>query len=820
MLCDEDIHVIGPRCATYKEVQVDELFVRNEDEAFTLVSDLKKLHRSYVPNKKDGDCMYRAILSCINVPSGVTISGFRKQIACYIMRNIHFFRKKLSLAECENLESFIRNLAGGLTFGDRNTLQAVAVMWNVTISVLNPFSQEDRVWHNETLDKVDIVLCWNGLNHYTGSVFSEEPSVRLSPKKPYLITKCEAQNPVRVKCEKKDDISSSSDSSKSSEDESHEANDQNEEHGNEAHTKVGENKNETQVGENQNETQVGENQNETQVGENQNETYDDNGKVGENQNETQVGENQNETCDDNGKVGENQNQTHSNDKVDENQHETVTTSQTSSPEIIEISETGDNPGPITLKNPAVVGKNSEQPVQVASLMYSDISGDEEGSNDIMDLVEQSIVNAENSSTKKRRKSLPRINQDTTTEKRMRSDDDEAVSTVFPSSSSANTTVASSSKVLFVPGYDTALTEQVRNYRHLNHNINQMREFLEKAEEHRTNAKFYFSKIGIPEQILTAEGDVQYAIINPNVNKQSAVSDDGCGDEIVRDNSNTPAPTPSTPIPSTPIPSAPSTPSTPIPSGPIPSAPSTPIPSEPSTPVPSTPVRSAPSTPIVVSPVNDSIEEIEVTDKIKKEIIVVSSDDDFTVKIKKEPGTERKKKKKKRYHEQSGSPKQGSSKADDSLSKKNIIEITTQGRFLCSKNCGKTFSTKYNMLKHVKDEVCQKPVSQRSEKRYCIVEGCDHYTIGKSAAVAHHMGHMKIKMYECSVQGCDHSFVHQSSLVNHKHDMHTEIFGPAPHKEVKERKNKDSDDIVVVVDVDAKKKKKKKKRDPFSDSDSD
>ena len=810
MLRGEDKHVVGAKQATYKQVQVDELFVRSEDEAFTLVSDLKKLHRSYVPIKKDGDCMFRAILSCINVPNGVTISGFRKQIACYIMRNINFFRNRLSLGNSENLESFIRNLADGRSSGDRNILQAVVVMWNVTISVLNPFSEEDRVWHNETLDKVDIVLLWNGFNHYNGSIFSEEPSVRLFPKKSYLITRCEALNPVRIKSEKDD--SSSSSSSSSSEDESNEANKvgKNE---NEAHDKVGENLNEAQNSENTNEThdKVGENENEThdndKVGENSNKTQH---KVGENPNETQneVDENSNETQH---KVGENPDETQN--KVGENPNETQhkVGENPNSPEIVDISG----------GSPAEVDGNPKQPVQVASPMYSDISDDEEGSNNIMDLVEQSISNAENASAKKRRKSLQSSNKYLTTEKRMRSDDDESSSNVVPSSSTdatvASSSVASSSKVLFVPGYDNTLTEQVRNYRQLNYNINQMKQFLEKAEEHKMNAKMYFSKIGIPEQILAAESDIQYAIINPSVNKQVNVSNDG-SDEIVRD-SDTPTPltptnipAPVTPAPSTPIPLAPSTP--------IPLAPSTPAPLAPSTPAPSTP---GPSAPIIVSPLknDDSIEEIEVAEKIKREVIVVSSDDDFTVKIKKEPGLEKKKKIKKHHrkeHEQSGSPKQGSSGAVASSSKKKIIEITTQGRYLCSKNCGKTFSTKYNMLKHVKDEVCQKPVSQCSEKRYCIVEGCDHYTIGKSAAIAHHMGHMKIKMYECSVQGCDHSFVHQSSLVNHKHDMHSEIFGPAPHKETKERKTKDSDSVVVVVDVDA--KKKKKKRDPFSDTDSD
>ena len=110
MFCDEDVHVIISKKATPEQVQVDKLYVCDEHEALSIVNNLKNLKCCYVPIKKDGNCMYRTILSCINVPAGVTVSGFRKQITFYIMHNIKFFRKRLSLGNSENMESFLRNL--------------------------------------------------------------------------------------------------------------------------------------------------------------------------------------------------------------------------------------------------------------------------------------------------------------------------------------------------------------------------------------------------------------------------------------------------------------------------------------------------------------------------------------------------------------------------------------------------------------------------------------------------------------------------------------------------------------------------------------
>ena len=56
-------------------------------------------------------------------------------------------------------------------------------MWHVSITVINPFCEEEKIWHDIPLKDVDIVLAYNGCNHYSGSIFIEDPHIRLSPRK-------------------------------------------------------------------------------------------------------------------------------------------------------------------------------------------------------------------------------------------------------------------------------------------------------------------------------------------------------------------------------------------------------------------------------------------------------------------------------------------------------------------------------------------------------------------------------------------------------------------------------------------------------------
>ena len=54
------------------------LVVNNTHQAYTLVSDLRSVGRTYTKICADGDCMYDAVLSCVCVPEGFGPLKFRK----------------------------------------------------------------------------------------------------------------------------------------------------------------------------------------------------------------------------------------------------------------------------------------------------------------------------------------------------------------------------------------------------------------------------------------------------------------------------------------------------------------------------------------------------------------------------------------------------------------------------------------------------------------------------------------------------------------------------------------------------------------------
>ena len=165
-----------------------ELLVTNQDESYTIISDLGEYGRRYTSIIQDGDSMFHAVLSCLEHPDSYSTSMFRKQIVGYALHNMKFFKKKL-VTSGESIESYLRNVSHGLIYGDRNILQIVAMMWKLKISVINPYEQPEHIWHNCSLPGADIILAFNGHNHYSGSVYIHEPHIHISPRKNKVYTK-------------------------------------------------------------------------------------------------------------------------------------------------------------------------------------------------------------------------------------------------------------------------------------------------------------------------------------------------------------------------------------------------------------------------------------------------------------------------------------------------------------------------------------------------------------------------------------------------------------------------------------------------------
>ena len=194
-------------------------------------------------------------------------------------------------------------------------------------------------------------------------------------------------------------------------------------------------------------------------------------------------------------------------------------------------------------------------------------------------------------------------------------------------------------------------------------------------------------------------------------------------------------------------------------------------------------------------------KIEPKDDTKQDIEIISDEAEKKQKLK-QVVSDHVSHKSKKKHKKSEKKKH----KKDKKKKKKVEE-----RCAC-KTCGKQFSMKYNMQKHVKDKICTKPLEEREPRFGCRIEGYGKRCHTKSAICSHELGmHFNLKENFCLVEDCDKMFTHLSSLNNHKHRDHSEIFGPAPGSSKKTGQ-------VQGLQVQAKKKKKKHTSSFSSDED--
>ena len=142
--------------------------------------------------------------------------------------------------------------------------------------------------------------------------------------------------------------------------------------------------------------------------------------------------------------------------------------------------------------------------------------------------------------------------------------------------------------------------------------------------------------------------------------------------------------------------------------------------------------------------------------------------------------------------------------EEQVKKKKKKKKVTIPDNVCNK-CRKSFSNKYNLKKHLKDNICMKPLEERVPKYKCSIENCGHMCHTKSGMRAHELGrHFGVQEHFCPEAGCGKTFTHPSSLNNHKHIAHSEKYGLGYMAAVGHKKSK-------------KDKKKKKKKDTEHES---
>ena len=105
--------------------------------------------------------MYAAVLEQVAHPTNYSVTDFRRQIAHYLLTHPHQlnpFYENIS-GDYENYEDWVRGVHIPRTWGDETVLIAIALMWNVSISVIFP-DEVLKMQHNR--DVADIYLLGNG----------------------------------------------------------------------------------------------------------------------------------------------------------------------------------------------------------------------------------------------------------------------------------------------------------------------------------------------------------------------------------------------------------------------------------------------------------------------------------------------------------------------------------------------------------------------------------------------------------------------------------------------------------------------------------
>ena len=118
------------------------------------------------------DCMLDAVLSQVDVPSAYLTDNFRMQLSGHMAKFPHYFSVffgPLLAEKRESYSSYIHRIARGDIWGDVCLLQVVAQMWSLKITIIQPLKSSVPVWHKSTEADSDIVIIYNGRDHYSGT---------------------------------------------------------------------------------------------------------------------------------------------------------------------------------------------------------------------------------------------------------------------------------------------------------------------------------------------------------------------------------------------------------------------------------------------------------------------------------------------------------------------------------------------------------------------------------------------------------------------------------------------------------------------------
>ena len=116
------------------------MFVNSNEVAKNITKYLKRnFDRKVKSVEYDGNCVFNAILLQISrYAHKYTAEQLRKQAAYFLAKHWDIFSVTATAITDKSMESYIRNLYNGHSYGDLLTLGVIGVMWKLKITVVTP----------------------------------------------------------------------------------------------------------------------------------------------------------------------------------------------------------------------------------------------------------------------------------------------------------------------------------------------------------------------------------------------------------------------------------------------------------------------------------------------------------------------------------------------------------------------------------------------------------------------------------------------------------------------------------------------------------
>ena len=155
-----------------------ECILFSEDEGLAVGRLLKKKNLVHIyTDPQFGDCFYEAILTSLStptVPEIYTATHLKWQICMFMINNYEHTTKQLKLrlqAFSTSLAQYIEKFMALDEWGEDWLLYIVHSMWKKKITIIDVTSEQTLKHYgkHKTLKAADIVLIYNGNDHFTGT---------------------------------------------------------------------------------------------------------------------------------------------------------------------------------------------------------------------------------------------------------------------------------------------------------------------------------------------------------------------------------------------------------------------------------------------------------------------------------------------------------------------------------------------------------------------------------------------------------------------------------------------------------------------------